>query len=155
PVEHQGISDQIVSWCFTSLSQIGLIFLLFLIGLEFDFSHLRWHGSSALAISMAGIIAPFALGVGLGRLIHSSIAADMPSLPFCLFLGKTLAIPAMPVLGRIMMELNIPRTRLGAVTMSAAAVDDAVGWVLLAAVTAVARAQFEATTIALMATKLL
>src|SRR5262249_2465821 len=92
PVEHQGISDQIVSWCFTSLSQIGLIFLLFLIGLEFDFSHLRWHGSSALAISMAGIIAPFALGVGLGRLIHSSIAADMPSLPFCLFLGTTLAI---------------------------------------------------------------
>ncbi|HEV2950327.1 MAG TPA: cation:proton antiporter [Gemmataceae bacterium] len=154
-VGQQGVSDQIVGWCFTSLSQIGLIFLLFLIGLEFDFGHLRWQGRSALAISLAGIVAPFTLGFALAWGIHPSVAEDIPRSAFALFLGTTLAITAMPVLGRIMIELNITRTRLGLVTMSAAAADDAVGWVLLAAVTAFARAQFEATTIVLIATKLL
>jgi Kef-type K+ transport system membrane component KefB len=48
---------------FTVLSQLGLIFLLFLVGLEFDFSHLRWHGKSALAISVTGLALPFALGL--------------------------------------------------------------------------------------------
>jgi Kef-type K+ transport system membrane component KefB len=148
-------SDETVAWCFTGLSQIGLIFLLFLIGLEFDFSHLRWHGRSALAISAAGIIAPFFLGFGLAWAIYPIVAEDVPRLAFGLFLGTTLAITAMPVLGRMMMELNITRTRLGAVTMSAAAADDAVGWILLAAVTAVARANFEPAKIFLMTAKLL
>jgi Kef-type K+ transport system membrane component KefB len=146
--------DNILSWSFTSLSQIGLILLLFLIGLELDFSHLRWHGRSALAISLAGIIVPFGLGVGLGWPIHAMGITDGPRWPFALFLGTTLAITAMPVLGRMMMELNITRTRLGVVTMSAAAADDAVGWILLAAVTAVARANFQPTAILLMAGKL-
>jgi Kef-type K+ transport system membrane component KefB len=155
PGPETGLSDEIVAWCFTSLSQIGLIFLVFLIGLEFDFSHLRWHGRSALAISLAGIVAPFALGFVLALSIHSIVAEEIPQLAFALFLGTTLAITAMTVLGRMMMELNITRTRLGVVTMSAAAADDAVGWILLAAVTAVARANFEPTMIFLMAAKLL
>src|SRR5262249_39223649 len=108
--------DDILSWSFTSLSQIGLILLLFLIGLEFDFSRLRWHGPSALAISLAGIIVPFGLGVGFGGRIHAMGITDSPCWPFALFLGTTLAITAMPVLGRMMMELNITRTRLGVVT---------------------------------------
>jgi Kef-type K+ transport system membrane component KefB len=147
--------EEILRWCFTTISQIGLIFLLFLIGLEFDFSHLRWHGRSALAISWAGIMVPFALGFGLALPVHTVAAPEVPVLAFALFLGTTLSITAMPVLGRMMMELNITRTRLGAVTMSAAAADDAVGWILLAAVTAVARANFVPSIVFWMAGKLI
>ena len=66
------------------------------------------------------------------------------SLPgLTLFLGVALSITAIPVLGRIMMELAITRTRLGAITITAAAVDDAIGWILLASVAAVVRSNFD------------
>src|SRR5207237_805993 len=64
-------------------------------------------------------------------------AAPVPAGGFALFLGVALSITAIPVLARIMMELHITRTRLGAITITAAAVDDAVGWPLRATVAAV------------------
>ncbi|MCC6419615.1 MAG: cation:proton antiporter [Gemmataceae bacterium] len=135
-------SDRLLGWALTSLSQLGLVLLLFLIGLEFDFSHLRWHGKSALAISAAGMALPFVLGLGLAEVMRPYVG-EVPPLGFALFLGTALSITAVPILGRMMMELNITRTRLGAITIAAAAADDAVGWILLAAVAAIVRAQFE------------
>src|SRR5262249_57233384 len=85
----------------------------------------------------------FGLGVGLACLMQPHVAAEVPPLGFALFLGTALSITAIPVLGRIMMELGITRTRLGTITIAAAAFDDATGWVLLAAVTAVVRAAFD------------
>lgn len=144
-------ADALLGWVLTSISQVGLILLLFLIGLEFDFSHLRWHGRSALAISVAGIALPFVLGLWLAHVLHPHVAAAIPPLGFALFLGTALSITAIPVLGRIMMELEITRTRLGAVTIAAAAVDDAAGWILLAAVAAAVRAAFDVRSVLIMA----
>jgi len=137
------LSDALLSKVLSTVAQLGLIFLLFLVGLEFDFGHLRWHGRSALAISLAGVALPFALGLGLGWGMHAAVAPGQPRLGFCLFMGTALAITAIPVLGRMMMELGITRTRLAALTISAAAVDDAAGWTLLAAVAALVRAAFD------------
>jgi Kef-type K+ transport system membrane component KefB len=136
------LSEALLGWILTVLSQLGLIFLLFLIGLEFDFSHLRWHGKSALAISVSGVALPFALGFGLAVVMRPYVDGDKSPLGFCLFMGTAMAITAIPILGRMMMELEITRTRLGAVTISAAAVDDATGWILLATVAAIVRAAF-------------
>jgi Kef-type K+ transport system membrane component KefB len=136
-------SDLLLGRMLMALSQVGVILLLFLVGLEFDFSHLLWHGKSALSISLAGIILPFALGFALGTWMQPLTAAHVDSLGFRLFMGTALAITAIPVLGRIMMELGITRTRLAAITISAAAGEDAVGWVLLAAVVAGTRAAFD------------
>ncbi|MBL8799976.1 MAG: cation:proton antiporter, partial [Planctomycetia bacterium] len=143
------LSDALLTKIFNVLSQLGLIFLLFLVGLEFDFSHLRWHGRSAVAISVAGVALPFALGVALaGWMVehiepHPARPGPVPTLGFTLFLGVAMSITAIPVLARIMMELGITRTRVGTVTIAAAAVDDASGWVLLAAIAATVNAQFE------------
>jgi Kef-type K+ transport system membrane component KefB len=137
------MSNALLGWILTTMSQLGLIFLLFLVGLEFDFSHLRRHGHSALAVSLAGVALPFGLGFGLAYLIRPYADGDVPELGFALFLGTALSITAIPVLGRIMQELNLTRTRLGAVTITAAAVDDATGWILLATVAAVVKAQFQ------------
>ncbi len=126
-----------------TLSQLGLIFLLFLIGLEFDFSHLRRYGRAAMGISIAGMATPFATGAALAWWMLPRLpAADAPAnhLGFYLFMGTAMSITAIPILGRMMMELNITRTRLGAVAITAAALDDAVGWILLATVTAVVKA---------------
>jgi Kef-type K+ transport system membrane component KefB len=137
------VSAVVFGWSFTTLSQLGLIFLLFLVGLEFDFSHLRWHGRAALTISAAGVAVPFLLGLGLAHVIWPQAASGIEPVGFALFMGTAMAITAIPVLGRMMVELNITRTRLGAITISAAAVDDATGWILLAAVAALVRAEFD------------
>jgi Kef-type K+ transport system membrane component KefB len=144
------LGDALLGWILTTLSQLGLILLLFLVGLEFDFSHLRWHGKAAGLIALAGIALPFGLGLGLALAMHDAVAPDIQTTGFALFLGTALSITAIPVLARIMMELGITRTRLGSITIAAAAVDDASGWILLAAVAAYVRAEFHPTTTLVM-----
>lgn len=129
------------------LSQIGLVLLLFLIGLEFDFSHLKVTGFSTAAISMAGMALPFIFGLGLGWILHGPLTGGMEKPPapftFCLFMGVAMSITALPILGRLMVEWGVARTRLAAIAITAAAIDDASGWILLAAVSGFAHAQLE------------
>jgi Kef-type K+ transport system membrane component KefB len=128
---------------FTVLSQLGLIFLLFLIGLEFDFKHLRRAGGASMFISVTGLVAPFVLGIGLAFWMAPFLHLEVTRrLGFALFMGTAMSITAIPILGRIMMEMNISRTRLGAITITAAAVDDACGWILLATVSALVHSGF-------------
>lgn len=148
PETATAVFNPAVSEIFGILSQLGLILLLFVVGLEFDFSHLRWHGRAALAISLAGIALPYTLGLGLAPLMHPYLepAANgqpVPFLGFALFMGIAMSITAIPILGRLMMELNITRTRIGAVTISASAVDDACGWIVLATISSLVQAQFQ------------
>jgi Kef-type K+ transport system membrane component KefB len=143
----QPLADAAIAKVFTVIAQVGLILLLFLVGLEFEAAHVQSHGRAAVLISLAGIAVPFALGAGLAPFIHSHLephptGGEIPLLGLTLFLGVALSITAIPVLGRIMMELNITRTRLGAITITAAAVDDACGWILLATVAAIVKANF-------------
>ncbi|HKV94709.1 MAG TPA: cation:proton antiporter [Candidatus Angelobacter sp.] len=123
------------------LSHVGLIFVMFLIGLEFDFTHLRSSQRLTFFIAAAGIVVPFALGLFVGPWVWKEMELRVSLKGFVLFLATALTITAMPVLGRIMIEFNITRTRLGALTMSAAAISDVVGWLLLALVSAVVTAQ--------------
>lgn len=141
------LSDPMIGKSFALLSQIGLILLMFMVGLEFDFSHLKWHGPVALWVSLSGILFPFALGLAISVLLHPylephDVHGPIPWLGFALFMGVAMSITAIPILGRIMMELNITRTRLGVITITAAAVDDAMGWTLLATVAGVVRSGF-------------
>ena len=125
------------------LSELGLVFLMFLIGLEFEFGHIRKLGRTAAAVSIAGIILPFALGLALGAVMYPHVAEGFSRTGFVLFMAVCMSITAMPVLGRILMELNLTRTRLGALTITSAAVDDAVGWTLLATISAIVAGEFE------------
>ncbi len=137
----------------TGFSQIGLILLLFLIGIEFDFSHIRRQGRLAAAVSLAGIVAPFTLGLGLAALMAPRLGvlgaeAAIDTRAFALFLGTAMSITAIPILGRMLIEMGMQHTPLGATVIAAAACDDAVGWTLLAAVSAIAVGQFELANVA-------
>ena len=142
PSLFQHVFQPSVGLVFSILSQIGLILLMFLIGLQFDFSHLRTHGHVALSISLAGIILPFGLGLAVARMLYPYVGQNINKLSFALFVATALSITALPVLGRMLIEYNIGRTRLGSLTIAAAAVDDAVGWITLALVSAIVRARF-------------
>ena len=91
---------------FSTVSRIGLVLLMFLIGLEFDFTHLRGKGRTVAAISLSGIAIPFMLGLLTARVIYPYVAVGIHPLAFSLFMATSLSITAMPVLGRIMLELN-------------------------------------------------
>lgn len=129
---------------FQVLAQLGLLFLLFLIGLEFDYSHLRVKGKAAVAICIAGTVLPFLIGAGMAPLIHPYLEpyplnGPVPLFGMALFIGTALSITALPILGQILIELGITRTRLAVVVIAASAVGDAIGWVLLATVATLAK----------------
>lgn len=144
------VFDPSVGQIFAIMSQIGLVLLMFLIGLEFDFGHLTENRRTTMSVSLAGILLPFTLGFVLGKGMHAALGLGGSWVTFALFIATAMSITAIPILGRIMVELNINRTRIGSLTISAAAVDDASGWILLASVTAIARSTLDPIKLTLM-----
>jgi Kef-type K+ transport system membrane component KefB len=123
------------------LSQIGLIFFMFIIGMELDLRILKNKANDALIISHASIIFPFTLGIGLAYYIYINFApANINFLSFALFLGIAMSVTAFPVLARIVQERGLSKTRLGTIVITCAAADDITAWCLLAIVIAVVKA---------------
>lgn len=122
------------------LSQVGLVLFMFLIGLELDPKLLKGKTHSSVAISHSSIVVPFALGAMLAFKIHGTLAPEgVKFTSFMLFMGAAMSITAFPVLARILVERRLLRTRIGAVTIACAAVDDVTAWCILAFVVSVAR----------------
>jgi Kef-type K+ transport system membrane component KefB len=128
-----------------SIADLGLIFFMFLVGLELDARLLRAQGKRAVQISLSGVIAPLALGIMVGYLLYdvnlegvfspTEADVDMPSrFTFALFLGAAMCITAFPILARLLVETGLSKTPVGTATLAAAAVDDVTAWILLAAV---------------------
>lgn len=123
------------------LSQIGLIFFMFIVGMELDLKVLRNKANDAVVISHASIIMPFALGIGLAYFVYQQFAPEgVQFLSFALFVGIAMSITAFPVLARIVQERGIHKTRLGTIVITCAAADDITAWCLLAAVIAIVKA---------------
>ncbi len=115
------------------VSQLGLILFMFLVGLRLDPGHLRHHKSAAAAISITGILLPFAGGITLAQFIRKDLApAGVNPVAFSFFLGVAMSITAFPVLARILSDTGLLETRLGTLAISCAAVDDIAAWMMLA-----------------------
>jgi Kef-type K+ transport system membrane component KefB len=126
---------------FGALSQIGLLLFMFLVGLELDLRVLRKRGHLAILTSHASITAPFLLGTALALLLYPRLSrATVSFTGFALFLGAAMSVTAFPVLARILAERGLVRTRLGAVALACAAVDDVTAWCILAVVVVIVRA---------------
>ncbi|OLP19352.1 sodium:proton antiporter [Leptolyngbya sp. 'hensonii'] len=122
------------------LSQVGLIFFMFLIGLELDPKYLKGQLEIAILTSHVSILVPFSLGTCLALLLYPLVSNGAVSFTaFTLFLGAAMSITAFPVLARIITENNLQGTRLGTLALTCAAVDDVTAWCLLALAIAVTR----------------
>ncbi len=133
------------------LSQIGLILLMFQIGYDFDFGHLRdaKNRRVTVLVSVASILAPLATGFAAGWFSQPVLAPGIDRLIYSLFISIALAITAVPILGRILAEYGLTRHEVGVISISAAAANDVAGWVLLAVVAAMASASLSWPTVAL------
>ncbi|KYF59495.1 potassium transporter [Sorangium cellulosum] len=123
------------------VSEVGLIVFMFLIGLELDPKLLRGRGRASVVISHTSIFVPFALGGVLALYLYPRLSdSSVPFMSFALFMGVAMSITAFPVLARILTEKRLLRTKVGALTITCAAVDDVTAWCVLAFVVSIARA---------------
>ena len=134
----------------SALAQVGLILLMLLIGLEFPFDRLRHAAKASLAVALAGIAVPFAASYALAGWLYGLAPGNSPLSAFRLFFATAVSITAIPVMGRILIHTRLTRTRLGLTSITAAAMDDVLGWLLLGAVVAaVTKGRMDGRTLAL------
>lgn len=118
---------------FETLSSVGLILYLFLIGMELDYAQLYRQRSTALVVSGTSILCPFIMAAVLAHSLRTRFAPHgIGSMPFVLFLAIAMSITAFPVLARILEERRLQGTALGTTALLSAAVNDVVAWLLLA-----------------------
>jgi Kef-type K+ transport system membrane component KefB len=123
------------------LSQVGLIFFMFVVGLELNLESVKKRASAAVLISHGSIVIPFVLGAALSLFLYRNYAPDGVAFSsFALFMGIAMSITAFPVLARILKEKNLTHTPLGAMALTCAAVDDVTAWCILAAVIGIVKA---------------
>jgi Kef-type K+ transport system membrane component KefB/nucleotide-binding universal stress UspA family protein len=123
------------------VSEVGLIVFMFLIGLELDPKLLRGRGHASVVISHTSIIVPFAMGGVLALYLYPRLSdSSVPFSSFTLFMGAAMSITAFPVLARILTERRLLRSKVGALTITCAAVDDVTAWCILAFVVSIVRA---------------
>jgi K+:H+ antiporter len=128
---------------FTGLAQVGLVFLMFQIGLEFEFNrHLAGDRRPIVVISLLGIAVPFVMGYLTAPWFHARLSEHVPLFGFQLFFAVAMSITAIPILGRIFMELGLSHTRTAALTIGAAAIDDVAGWTILGAISLLVKGAF-------------
>jgi len=123
---------ELVSW-------LGMILLLLLTGLETDIRAVRGLGRASLFASTFGMVVPFGSGFALGWLLPDAYLTDPGSRPLlAAFLATAMAISALPVIAKILIDLDLIRRNIGLVTLSAAVVDDTTGWLLLSLIAGIA-----------------
>ncbi|CAN5706804.1 cation:proton antiporter [soil metagenome] len=121
------------------VSQLGLAAYMFIVGLEFRTDIISQRLRSAMAVSIAGMAAPFVLGALLGWFFFFNTALFDPRASLVesmVFLGASLCITAFPMLARIIHFKKLSGTTMGTVALGAGAVNDAAAWCLLALVLA-------------------
>lgn len=122
---------------FTLAANIGLIFYLFLVGLEIDLRFLVRNWRTAVSVASLDMAVPFALGYALAYGIYNQFKGEPNTVSinfatFGLFVAIAIAITAFPVLCRILTSLNLLNANVGVITLTSGIANDVLGWVLLA-----------------------
>ena len=112
-------------------SRYGVIFLLFMVGLETDAKQLQRVGTDSLRVALLGVALPLALG-------FASIMAIRPGMELdsTMFIAATLGATSIGVTSRVLREMNRAQSREGKIVLGAAICDDVLGLIILAIVSA-------------------
>lgn len=122
-----------------AVAQLGLAVYMFLVGVAFRADLIRQRVSSAVSVSLAGILVPFALGGLIAAVVHADrvmFRDTVTQAQAILYLGAAMSITAFPMLARIIYERGLAGTSLGTLALAAGSLDDAAAWCVLAIVLA-------------------
>jgi K+:H+ antiporter len=121
----------------SALANVGVALFMFLVGMELNYRAMRSQRGAMVSVSVASIVLPFGLGVGLAALLTNHEPPGQ-QLGYMLFMGAAMSVTAFPVLARILTDRKMTQTPVGRMALSSAAVDDVLAWTLLAIVVALA-----------------
>ena len=129
------MSNQSANLALDGFVQVAVVLLLFIAGLEVEL-HLVWsQGKSALNISLMGLVIPFALGFIFPYYFSSFFGlGNGDRLLFSLFMGTAMSITALPVVVRILMDMNLFKTKMGMLIVASAMVNDIIGWLIFSVI---------------------
>jgi Kef-type K+ transport system membrane component KefB len=133
---HWLFPDYVVS-TINTLSQIGLIFFMYLVGAEMNLATVRRRGLTAATVTQVGIALPMLSGVVLAVGMYPALGAGVGFLGFALFVAVSMSVTAFPVLARILIDRGLTDTPLGVLALTCAAIGDVVAWCLLTMVVAI------------------
>jgi Kef-type K+ transport system membrane component KefB/mannitol/fructose-specific phosphotransferase system IIA component len=121
---------------FGGLTTLAIVLFLLVAGMEVDLSTVWRQGKVALWVALAGMLVPFSLGFGVAWWAPSLVGYQpgVNPLAFTLFMATALSISALPIIAKILMDLNIYRSDLGITVIAAAVFNDLLGWLVFAVV---------------------
>jgi Kef-type K+ transport system membrane component KefB len=122
-----------------AFGQAGVILLVGLTGVNVDLGLVQRKGSTAVRISLPGLLVPLVLGVGAGFLLPASLLpAGIDRSVFASFLGIALCVSAIPVIAKTLLDMRMLHRNVGQLILISGTVDDLLGWLGLSVVTAMA-----------------
>jgi Kef-type K+ transport system membrane component KefB len=122
-----------------AVSQLAVLLLVGVTGAHLDTRMLRRRAGTVVRVSLGGLLIPLVLGIGAGLVAPATLrtpTADRAT--FAAFLGVALCVSAIPVIAKTLTDMRLLHRDVGQLTLSAATIDDAVGWFLLSLVSAMA-----------------
>ncbi|MEM6333653.1 MAG: cation:proton antiporter [Planctomycetota bacterium] len=135
-----------VAYALEALATLSAILLLLIAGLEVELSTVWRQGVRALSVAAVSMVIPFGVGFGLAFGLPAFMGYDTTPapgmdaphgvLPFALFIGVALSITALPVIAKILLDLKLAKSEMGTVVISAAMLNDLIGWMGFAVVLA-------------------
>src|SRR4051812_9103124 len=121
------------------VATVGIVMMLIYTGFETDLALIRRLGRAVALVAGFSVVLPLALGLGTGTLLPDSFVAERGRGLFMLFIGAALAISSLPVIAKILSEMQLTRRNFGQVILAAGMANDVVGWLLLGALAGAAR----------------
>ena len=122
-----------------AISQLGILMLLLIAGMETDFAIVKRMRRTALFSSLSGIVFPFACGLFLGEMLPDSMLPEPEKrIVTALFLATALSISSVKIVAMVIMEVDFMRRNIGQLILASAIIDDTIGWIILAMISGIA-----------------
>ncbi len=116
-----------------AVSQLGVLMLLLLTGMEIDLQLVRRVGRAAVTVAIAGVTVPFICGFALGEMLPVDLLPKPEArLITSIFLGTALSISSVKIVAMVVREMNFMRRDLGQIIVASAILEDTIGWVIVA-----------------------
>jgi Kef-type K+ transport system membrane component KefB/nucleotide-binding universal stress UspA family protein len=122
-----------------AVSQIGILLLLLLTGMETNLALVRRRRRAVISSSLSGIAVPFACGVALAYALPAEIIPPHENpLVTALFLGTALSISSVKIVAMTLMEIGVIRRDIGQLILATAILDDTIAWIIIAVIAGIA-----------------